>query len=256
MARYHGYEEINNSETDGCGYSAVQPRNDGLQKQREHAPTQPQRLRLPDVLTNEERYRRILGNHLPAQAVDWVYGYLDHYKVHFHITRERMSKLGDYRCPTPDRNFHEISINGDLNPWFFLWVFLHEAAHLETHMKHKNVQPHGHEWQEEYRQLIIAHTDIYPSEVQALLKRYTRRIPLSHPVGKQIEAALHRYDPDYNPDRLTLDQLSVGTRFRLVHKPEMLFETIAKRRTRWLCREVSSGRQYLVNGSAEVTIEC
>ena len=226
-------------------------------------------------MSNEEKYRRILSNHLPAEAVEWVYGYLNLHKVHFHITRERMSKLGDYRWPQPERDqrerivskrndhtFHEISVNGDLNRWFFLWVFLHEAAHLETYLKytshlspftsHLSPSPHGHEWQEEYRQLLIAHADLFPPEVQLLLKKYTRRIPLSHPVGKQIEEALHRYDADYDPDRLTLDQLSVGDRFRLKRKPDLLFEALEKRRTRWLCRECASLRQYLVNGSAEV----
>ncbi len=227
-------------------------------------------------MTNEERYRRILANHLPpdkemhdcqgvnrlVSAVDWVYDYLNLHKVHFHITLERMSKLGDYRRPSPDHNFHEISINGDLNPYFFLWVFLHEAAHLETYLKytshlspftsHLSPSPHGHEWQEEYRQLLIAHADLFPAEIQTLLKRYTRRIPLSHPIAKEIEAALHRYDADFDPDQLTLDQLQSGDRFCLRRRPEQLFEALAKRRTRWLCREIPSGRQYLVNGSAEI----
>ena len=236
-------------------------------------------------MTNEERYRRILANHLPpdkevhdcqgvnrlVSAVDWVYDYLNLHKVHFHITLERMSKLGDYRRPSPDHNFHEISINGDLNPYFFLWVFLHEAAHLETYLKytshlsplapqgrrpqftsHLSPSPHGHEWQEEYRQLLIAHANLFPPEVQPFLKKYTRRIPLSHPVAKEIEAALHRYNADFDPDLLTLDQLAVGDQFRLKNKPDLLFETLEKRRTRWLCRDLTSHRQYLVNGSAEI----
>ena len=186
-----------------------------------------------------------------------VYDYLYRHKVHFHITLERMSKLGDYRWPHKDHPFHEISINGDLNPYFFFWVFLHEAAHLETHLKYKNVQPHGHEWQEEYRQLLIAHTGLFPADIQPLLKKYTRHIPLSHPVAKEIEATLHRYDANYNPDDvpLTLNDLQSGDRFSLKQKPDLLFEALEKRRTRWLCREVATGRQYLVNGSAEVTIE-
>lgn len=205
-------------------------------------------------MTTEERYRHILSNHLPVEAVDWVYGYLNQHKVHFHITQERQSKLGDYRWPRPDHRFHEISINGDLNPWFFLWVFLHEAAHLETHLKYSDVSPHGHEWQEEYARLLAAQARFFPAEVQPLLARYTRRIPLSHPVAKQIETLLHRYDADYNPDVLTLDDLSAGTRFRLKKKPEFLFEALEHRRTRWLCREIVSGRQYLVSGVAQVEL--
>ena len=204
-------------------------------------------------MTAEEKYRWILSHHLPSEAVAWVYDYLERHRVHFHVSRERRSKLGDYRWPQGVAHpFHEISVNSDLNPWFFLWVFLHEAAHLETHLKYSAAQPHGHEWQEEYRQLLAAHAALFPAEVQPLLARYTRRIPLSRSVGKQIEVALRRYDADYDPDQITLDRLKPGARFRLKQRPSLLFEAIEKRRTRWLCRELPSGRQFLVSGAAEV----
>lgn len=226
-------------------------------------------------MTTEEKYRHILSNHLPPSAVDWVYSYLNLHKVHFHITRGRRTKLGDYRRPfdaSPQPGalatgggshpFHEISINGDLNPYFFLWVFLHEAAHLETHLKYVapkqgkvwSLSPHGHEWQAEYARLLAAHAALFPTEIQPLIARYIRRIPLSHPVAKQIEAALQRYDADYDPDTLTLDNLRPGTRFYLKQKPQLRFEALEKRRTRWLCREIPSGRQYLVNGAAQVVV--
>ena len=216
------------------------------------------------MMSPEERYRKILSNHLPAEALDWVYDYLFRHKVHFHITRERSTKLGDYRRPCPDHTFHEISVNGDLNPYFFLWVFLHEAAHLETYLKyashlspftsHLSPSPHGHEWQEEYRQLLIANTHLFPSDLQPLLRKYTRRIPLSRPVAKQIESLLHHYDADYDPDDvpLTIDDLQPGDHFVLKQKPNLLFEALEHRRTRWLCRELKTNRQYLVNGAAQI----
>ena len=182
-----------------------------------------------------------------------MYDYLSRHKVHLHVTRERLSKLGDYRWPRPDHPFHEISINGDLNPYLFLWVFLHEAAHLETHLKYHDVAPHGHEWQHEYALLVTAHANLFPREVQPLLAHYVRRIPLKRSLLRKIEAFLHRYDPDHSDEKyLTLDDMQANDRFRLKKKPEMLFEVIEKRRTRWLCLEVASGRQYLLNGSAEV----
>lgn len=223
-------------------------------KQCQHAQTQPLEVRLPVVLTPQEKYRRILSNHLPDKVVDWVYDYLNLHKVHFHITRERQSKLGDYRWSQPRHPFHEISINGDLNPYYFFWVFLHEAAHLETHLKYNSVQPHGHEWQEEYRRLLAAHAAAFPPEVQPLIAKYIHRRPLSHPLQRQVEEALRRFDPGYNPDNapLHLDDLQVGDRFRLERRPDRLFEALEKRRTRWLCREIPSGRQYLVDGAAHI----
>lgn len=206
-------------------------------------------------MTTAERYRAILRNHLPLQAVEGVYNYLNHHKVHFHITRGRRSKLGDYRWPQPNHNFHEISINGDLNPYLFLWVFLHESAHLETHLKYSSAQPHGHEWQTEYAHLIVSHANLFPPEVQPLLARLVRRIPLSRTLLRQVEEQLHHYDPDYNAEaRLTLDDLPAGSRFRLKSNPSMQLESLERRRTRWLCRDTATGRHYTVAASAEVQL--
>lgn len=214
------------------------------------------------LLTTAERYRAILRNHLPAQAVDWVYNYLDKHRVHFHITRGRRSKLGDYRWPHRGHDYHEISINGDLNPYLFFWVFLHEAAHLETHLKFSRVSPHGHEWQEEYACLLSAHCTLFPPEVQPLLARLVRRIPLSRTLLRQVEEGLHRYDPDYRPEEhLTLDHLfaenqnDTGIRFRLKERPDIFFESIERRRTRWLCRDTATGRQYTVAGTAKIILD-
>ena len=204
-------------------------------------------------MTTEERYRRILGNHLPAQAVEGVYAYLDHHRVHFHITRQRTSKLGDYRWPQPKHPYHEISINGDLNPYLVLWVFLHEAAHLETHLKHPGASPHGHEWQGEYSALIATHTPFFPPEVQPLLARLTQRVPLSRTLMRQAEEKMHHHDADYAAtEHLTLDDLPAGSRFRLKSRPDLLFESLERRRSRWLCRDLVSGRQYTILASAEV----
>ncbi len=224
-----------------------------MQLERTHVSPQPQPLRLPHVLTDAEKYRRILANHLPGEAVEWVYGYLNRHRVHFHITRQRTSKLGDYRWPQPRHDYHEISVNGDLNPYRFLLVFLHEAAHLETHLKYTHVPPHGHEWQGEYARLIADHTNLFPPEVQPLLLRLVTRIPLSRTLMKEVEKQLHHYDADYDPSaHLTLDDLPAGTHFRLKSNPTLELASVEHRRTRWLCVVPGTRRFYTVSGTAEV----
>ena len=206
-------------------------------------------------MTTEERYRAILRNHLPPQAVEWVYAYLNHHKVHFHVTRERRTKYGDYRWPQPQHPFHEMSVNGDLNPYLFLWVFLHEAAHLETHLKYSSVQPHGHEWQAEYARLLAERLGDFPDDARPLISRYASRVPLSRVIGRRVEETLHRYDAGaQDAPVLHLDDLPAGSRFRLKKKPDILFASIERRRTRWLCRDEASGRMYVVVGSAEVVL--
>lgn len=196
-----------------------------------------------------------MGNHLPAQAVDTVYAYLDRHKVHFHITRGRRSKLGDYRRPFPGHQYHEMSVNGDLNPYMFLLVFLHEAAHLETHLNHPEAQPHGHEWQGEYAKLLYGQAHLFPSDVQPLVRAYASRVPLSGTIRRQLEERLSHYGEPASETPIRLDSLAPGTFFRLKSKPDLLLRSDMKRRTRWLCTDVGTGRQYTVAGSSEVLVE-
>lgn len=204
-------------------------------------------------MTTSERYRAILARHLPPQAVDRAYAFLDRYRVHFHITRGRRSKYGDYRCPQPGHPFHEMSVNGDLPPAFFLWVFLHEAAHLETRLHHPAAAAHGHEWQAEYACLLGAARDCFPPAVQPLVDALVQRIPLKRSLLRQAEALLRT--PADGAAPLRLDDLEAGSLFRLASRPDRLFRSLERRRTRWRCAEVPSGRQYLVNGAAEVLPE-
>lgn len=192
----------------------------------------------------------ILGNHLPPSAVDWVYAYLDRHRVHFYITRGRRSKYGDYRWPQGEHNYHEMSVNGDLPPLFFLWVFLHEAAHLETHLLHRGAAPHGHEWQAEYARLMTLTVDFFPPEVQPSISRLASRIPLNRKLMREVEMRLRG---GVDPSAVHLDDLPAGTLFRLAAKPDILFRSVERRRTRWLCVDMQSGRRYTVSATAEVT---
>lgn len=217
-------------------------------------------------MTTEERYRAILRNHLPTATtdnpdavVDWVYGYLERYRVHFHVTRQRRSKLGDYRWPQTRHPYHEISVNGDLNPYLFLMVLLHEAAHLETHVKHgERVAPHGHEWQAEYAALLNAHLAWFPTEAREALAAYASRIPMPRAAGQRAEQLLHRYDKGFDPTAprpVRLDDVAPDTLFRLVSNPRILFRAVERRRTRWLCIDTATRRSYTVSGRAEVKVE-
>ena len=204
-----------------------------------------------------EEYKSILAKYLPDAAINPVYDFMDRYNVFLHITRKRTSKLGDYRCPQPRHNYQEISVNGDMNPYQFLLVLLHEMAHLNTHQRYGNdVQPHGHEWQDEYRQLLRQYLPCFPNDIASLITQYTARIPLSRTIEKQLDAQLRHYDPDYTPsNELTLDQLAPGTTFRIVANPQKHFRALEKRRTRWLCLGLDDNRQYLVSGTAQVSLK-
>lgn len=207
-------------------------------------------------MTNEEQNKAILRRYLPPSAVEPIYNYIVANGVRFHIKRQRNSKLGDYRMPQPRHNYNEISINGDLPPHFFLLVMLHEMAHLETFKVYgRTVQPHGHEWQQQYRTLLIQYYNEghFPPEVYPLLKKYTARIPLNRAAGEELERQLRQIDDPSN-DELLLKDLPVGTLFRLKSRPNILFRSVEKRRTRYRCIDTATNLSYLVSGNAQVCI--
>ncbi len=207
-------------------------------------------------MTPEEHNKAILARYLPPSAINPVYDFLNTHSVHFHITPQRSSKLGDYRWPQPQHTYHEISINGDLTPHCFLLVLLHEMAHLVTFLTHgRSVQPHGHEWQQHYANLIVEYAagGHFPPEAQPLISRYTRRIPLNHAAGRQLEQLLSRLDnPQKALQETLLRDLPLGSTFRLKSRPKSTFRSIELRRTRYRCTDIATGRDYLISADATV----
>ncbi|MDY5968590.1 MAG: hypothetical protein SPJ13_01030 [Bacteroidales bacterium] len=209
--------------------------------------------------TATSRYKATLGRYLKPDVVDKVFAFFNRHETDLHITRARRSKWGDYRWPQHGCPRHVISVNGNLNPYLFLMVLLHEMAHLLTYQQYKGaVLPHGHEWQDNYRRLLAQYAEAghFPQESLPALKRYTAQLPLYGPAGNEFEETLRRYDKDYDPlASLTLNELPIGSRFRLKSKPEMLFESLEKLRTRYRCIELHSGVPFLVAGRAQVVRE-
>ena len=209
-------------------------------------------------MTREE-YRNILARYVPQAAVDGIYDILDSNRVFLHITRERKSKLGDYQWPRTGHNYHEISVNGNLNKYLFLYVLLHEAAHMDAFLAQGVThEPHGHVWQQCYRRRLaqFASAGAFPTEVSTLVAAYCARIPLNRSIGRRIEAQLRTYDKGYAAtSHTTLNELPAGSCFRLVSKPDIRFRSVERRRTRWLCLDTDTGREYTVAGHAEVTVD-
>lgn len=201
-----------------------------------------------------ERFRDLLLPFLPPEALDDMVRYIISYSIHLKMTRERHSKLGDYRLPTPQQPVHTISINGNLKPHAFLLVLLHELAHMLTYLDcGRTVKPHGHEWQRHYSQLLQHYTDVggFPSDVVPLLREYTSRIPLSRRIEREIDRRLQVVVQPENS--VKLDTLAVGTHFRLGGRTRV-FELLEKQRTRWKCRDISTGRLYTVAADAMVEV--
>ena len=191
----------------------------------------------------------LFQKYLPEPAVSYCYDLWQAHHFTFKITRPRRSKLGDY-CHRPGQG-HHITVNQNLNPYSFLITYLHEVAHLLTFNQYKNRKmPHGKEWKKNFRDLLlpVMNEAVFPDAVLVALRTYSKNPLASTSSFVPLKEALHVFDP-IDPAHLTLDQIALGEKFALGKR---IFVRGILRRTRVLCIETSTGRQYTVSIKALV----
>ncbi len=194
-----------------------------------------------------------LQQYLPPGTVDAVMHFLQEYKVHLTIARERKSILGDYRHRTHHAN-HRISVNGNLNNYSFLITLLHELAHLLTFEQHSNkVMAHGKEWKVIYGHLLkkFLQDKIFPHDIEKELLLSLKNPAASSCAEDGLLRVLRKYDQNNSAHRL-VEEIPLKTLFRTADG--RVFEKGIKLRKRFKCKEVKTGKEYLFSPVYEVEI--
>ncbi len=194
-----------------------------------------------------------LKTYLPEGSFEDVAYYLQHYKVHLTITRERKSVLGDYRNSFADKN-HRISVNGNLNKYSFLITLLHELAHLFTYERFGHrVQAHGPEWKNEFSKVLAQFLlkKIFPADIDKALLRTLQNPAASSCADVSLLRVLHKYD-EKDDGIVLVETVPDGKSFKI--KGGKVFRRIEKIRKRIKCVEVTSGKIYLFSPVYEVEV--
>jgi len=199
----------------------------------------------------QEEYAKALCEFVPNEVSVILTKWIFEYNIHLTISRDRKTKLGDFRINNRD-NLLRISVNGGLNPYAFIITLVHEIAHAVVHIKYRGAKPHGIEWKKEYRQLMVEifARNTFPKEINTALANYMRNPKASSNADKRLFMALRKYD-DIKHNIIYLQDLEEGAEFILQNR---LFRKGKKRRTRFNCIEIASNREYTVNALAEVII--
>ena len=192
-----------------------------------------------------------LKTYLPEGSFEDVAYYLQHYKVHLTITRERKSVLGDYRNSFADKN-HRISVNGNLNKYSFLITLLHELAHLFTYERFGHrVQAHGPEWKNEFSKVLAQFLlkKIFPADIDKALLRTLQNPAASSCADVSLLRVLHKYD-EKDDGIVLVETVPDGKNFKI--KGGKVFRRVERIRKRIKCVEVTSGKIYLFSPVYEV----
>ncbi len=194
-----------------------------------------------------------LQKFLPPGTYDPVLQYLQFYKVHLTVARERKSILGDYRHRTHFSN-HRISVNGNLNKFSFLITLLHELAHLLTFEQFGNkVLSHGREWKLVYGKLLeqFVQNKIFPADIEKELLGSLKNPAATSCAEDGLVRLLRKYDEAKSHNRL-VEEITENGMFRC--SDGRVFKRGEKIRKRFKCIEVKTGKVYLFSPVYEVEI--
>ena len=151
-----------------------------------------------------------ISSFIPKQACKKINKWLSSFDCKVIITNPRQTKLGDYRSPNNDKN-HIISINNNLNKYSFLITLTHEIAHMMIWEKYKNnVKPHGNEWKEMFKKLMINFIPVFPYDIQQCLAIHLKNPKSSCSADYTLVKVLRKYDK--NPI-LTISDIPDGDIF-------------------------------------------
>ncbi|MFY8004176.1 MAG: SprT-like domain-containing protein [Chitinophagaceae bacterium] len=199
-----------------------------------------------------EHPMQALAAYLPDGCFEPVVAYIHHYKVHLTVTKQRKTVLGDYRNNHFGGN-HRISINGNLNKYEFLITLLHELAHLLTFEKYRNtVEPHGKEWKRIYGELLLkfVQMQVFPPDVNLVLQKSILNPSATANGETELLKILRNYNTQVKEGYCLVEQLPDGAFF--ITEAGRQFQKVGKRRKRFECLEIATGKRYSFSPIAEV----
>ena len=188
----------------------------------------------------------VLEKYLPENTFPFLKNWFGGYNIHIKITKERSSKLGDYRKIA--KNQFVITINHTLPPELFFFVFTHEMAHLLAFEKYgRRIAPHGKEWKHTFREMLLQTIEVYSENVKPLILEYA----VSPKANFAASTGLKRY---FYPDTLQNDEVFIENLIQnevFIFRNEM-YKMKNKRTKNYLCTKLFSGAEYTFRALVKV----
>lgn len=187
-----------------------------------------------------------LEKYLPENTLPYLKNWFGDFYIHIKITRDRNSKLGDYR-KMADKS-HQITINSTLQPQLFFFVLTHELAHLIAFHQYGNrISPHGAEWKNTFRIMLLESISIYSDDLKPIILKFSKSPKANFMSSPDLVKYFHI--ENYEDESSYIEDLSIGEKF-IYKKQTYLIEE--KRKKNYLCTNLESGKKYIFKPLARV----
>ena len=187
-----------------------------------------------------------LQQYLPENSLIFLKRWIGNFYIHIKITKDRSSKLGDYR-KLRDQS-HEITINSTLEPELFFFVLTHELAHLIAFEKFNfRISPHGKEWKITYREMLLESLSVYSEELKPMIQNFAK----SPKANFMSSDGLVRYfrPEKHHQNEFFIENFAQGEQF--VYRKQR-YEIEQKLKKNYLCKNLENGRRYVFKPLAKV----
>lgn len=188
----------------------------------------------------------VLEQYLPENTLPFLKKWFADYYIHIKITKNRNSKLGDYR-KLPDKS-HQITVNSTLDKQLFFFVLTHELAHLIAFEKFNNrISAHGKEWKDTFREMLLESIDIYTDDLKPIIRRFSSNPKANFMASPELVRYFHIENPE---DQFAfIEDLSVKDNF---HYKGDQYEILEKKKKLYLCINLNNSKKYLFRPLAKV----
>lgn len=188
----------------------------------------------------------VLEQYLPENTLPFLKKWFADYYIHIKITKNRNSKLGDYR-KLPDKS-HQITVNSTLDKQLFFFVLTHELAHLIAFEKFNNrISAHGKEWKDTFREMLLESIDIYTDDLKPIIRRFSSNPKANFMASPELVRYFHIENPE--DQFVFVEDLSVKDNF---HYKGDQYEILEKKKKLYLCINLNNSKKYLFRSLAKV----
>jgi len=159
------------------------------------------------------------------------------------VVKSRKTKHGDFRSLKNGK--FQITINQIENKYRFLITLVHELAHFKVNQSFGNrVNPHGLEWKKTYKFLMLPflNNKIFPDEILRHLAIHMINPPATTDSDLSLVIALQKHDLFFD-EKMFLFEIPEKSLF--TYNSSKLYVKLYKRRKRYICKELNSGKKYL-----------
>ena len=189
---------------------------------------------------------KVLEKFLPENTLSYLKVWFGSYPCHLKITKNRNSKLGDYR-KLPDKS-HQITVNGTLEPQLFFFVLTHELAHLIAFEKYgRRISPHGAEWKQTFREMLLESLTVYVEDLRPIILKFSKSPKANFMASPDLVKYFHV--PKEDDEQTFIENLKKGELFEYKKEIFVIEETTKKR---YLCKNIKSSRKYYFRNLAQV----